>query len=195
MDKPRGRKWIEAKLPDMFTEITKRARQIPSPDHYQKNLQVIGQNKKFYSSKLPRTTEIDMIFKTKKAGPTPFSYNPNPIKSRRKFFSSKLDRSGFIEDARARANDSPPPYVAKYTLVQPRLKGLVKSTATGIIKQPKNPECCAYNPEKGLNLTVKRIRATSISKYVLPLIQDLKIKHKKLIPGVGSYKWENSFEK
>ena len=101
----------------------------------------MGKAKKFYFSKLPRTTEIDLIFKTKKNGPTPFSYNPNPIKSKRKFFSSKLDRTGFIEDALARANDSPPPYTAKYTLVQPRLKGLVKSTATGIIKQPKNPEC------------------------------------------------------
>ena len=36
MDKPRGRKWVNANLPDMFTEIKKRAQQTPSPDHYQK---------------------------------------------------------------------------------------------------------------------------------------------------------------
>jgi hypothetical protein len=61
--------------------------------------------------------------KNNKSGPSPFSYNPNPVKSKRKFFHSKLDRFGFIEDARARGADSPPPYVVKYSQVEERLKG------------------------------------------------------------------------
>lgn len=199
MDKPQWRKWVKNKLPDFWSLVKKRSQQTPSPDHYQKNVQLIGRNKKFYTSKLPRETEIDIIFKTKKAGPTPFSYNPHQIKSKGAFFSSKLDRNGFIEDAKARANDSPPPYVAKYSLVQPRLQGRgfypTKKDSFAPIKKTKDPDWGSYDTKNGYEKTIKRIRIASFSKYNLPLIQDLKVKDKKWVPAPGQYKWENSFDK
>jgi len=59
----------------------------------------------------------------KRDSPSPFSYKPEHFKSRRGLFRSKLDRDGFIDEAKACANDSPPPYSSNYTLVYPRLRG------------------------------------------------------------------------
>ena len=137
--------------------------------------------------------------KTKKSGPTPFSYNPKPFKSRRSLFNSKLERSGFIEDAKARANDSPPPYDSKYTYVKPRLKGSAflptKKDSLEPIKKSKDPDCGTYDTKNGYEKTVKRVKASDISKYNLPKIQDLRVKQKKFVPGVGHYDWAKSFER
>lgn len=134
-----------------------------------------------------------------KTGPSPVSYKPEHIKSRRKIYHSKLDRSGFIEDARARANDSPPPYNAKYELIKPRIKGRgfypTKKDNMEPIKKKNEPSPGSYTIDKGYEKTIKKIRAASISKYNLPQLQDLTVKRKKIIPGVGTYKWENSFDK
>lgn len=139
-----------------------------------------------------------MIFKQKKAGPSPFSYNPQPIKSKNKGFHSKLDRSGFIEDARARSKDSPPPYTANFNYIKPRIRGRpflpTKKTNLEPIKKGTGPDCGSYTIDKSFDKTVKRVRATSISKYNIPLIQDLIVKRRKWVPGVGSYKWEKSFD-
>lgn len=200
MDKPTGRKWAKGNLPDFLTLVKKRAQMTPSPVHYQKNVQLIGRSKKFYMSKLPRTTEIDLIFKRKKDGPSPASYNPKEIRSTKKLFQSKLERNGFIEDAKARAGDSPPPYDAKYTLTEPRMKGRqflpTKKDLLGPIKKINSgPECCTYTIDNAYNKTVKRVKIASISKYNLPLIQDMKVKLKGWVPGAGAYKWENSYDK
>lgn len=122
-DEPLGRKWIKGKVPDFWDAVRKRALKTPSPDHYQKNVNMMGKKGKIFVSKLPRTTEIDMIFKNKKSGPSPFSYNPKPARSKKALFNSKLERNGFIEDAKARGKDSPSPYNAKFTQVKPRLQG------------------------------------------------------------------------
>lgn len=36
MDKPTSRKWVKTNLPDFLTLVKKRAKNTPSPDHYQK---------------------------------------------------------------------------------------------------------------------------------------------------------------
>ena len=114
-------------------------------------------------------------------------------------FHSKLDRDGFIEDARARANDSPPPYDAKFLLVQPRLKGRgflpSKKTSFDPIKKSQEPDCGTYTTDKAFSKIVKRIKVASISKYNLPQIQELEVKKKKWVPGAGSYQWEKCFNK
>lgn len=198
MDKPLGRKWVKTKIPTFFDMVKKRAEKTPSPTQYQKDLVLTGKVKHFFWSKLPRNTEIDMIMKIKKTGPSPFSYNPEEIKSRSKIFQSKLDRNGFIEDARARANESPPPYDAKYTYVEPRSKGRgflpTKKDNLEPIKKKQGPDCGSYSPETSFLKTIKRVRTTSISKYNIPLIQDTKVKRKKWVPGAGTYNWEKSFD-
>jgi len=137
--------------------------------------------------------------KQKKNGPSPFSYNPMQVKSKKAVFSSKLDRSGFIEDARARSKENPAPYKVKYSQVQKRLKGRgflpTKKTNMDPIKKVKDPDMGSYTTDKAYFKIAKRVRSTSISKYNIPRLQDLKIKQKKYIPGVGSYKWEDKFDK
>lgn len=159
----------------------------------------MGYKSRFFASKLPRTTEIDMIMKIKKTGPSPFSYNPAQAKSRGRIFQSKLDRNGFIEDARARANDTPPPYTSNYKHIEPRLKGRAflptKKDAFAPIKKINRPDMGTYTIDKAYEKTINKIRTTSFSKYNIPLIQDYKVKLKKWVPGAGSYKWEAQYDK
>jgi hypothetical protein len=164
------------------------------------NLVTIGHKNKFFASKLPRTTEIDVIMKKHKSGPSPCSYNPSQVQSRGRIFQSKLDRNGFIEDARARANETPPPYNPEHSPIQPRLKGIpflpTKKDAFAPIKKINKPDMGSYTMDKAFERTTKRIRTTSFStKYKIPLIQDHKVNLKKWIPGAGAYKWEAQFDK
>jgi hypothetical protein len=138
--------------------------------------------------------------KKQKSGPSPHSYNPAQIQSRGRIFQSKLDRSGFIEDARARANETPPPYKPEHRLIEPRIKGRsflpTKKDAFAPIKKTNKPDMGSYTMDKGLEITSKKVRTTSFSsKYNIPLIQDHKVKLKKWIPGAGAYKWEAQFDK
>jgi hypothetical protein len=164
------------------------------------NLVALGHKNRFFASKLPRTTEIDVIMKKQKSGPSPCSYNPSQVQSRGRIFQSKLDRNGFIEDARARANETPPPYNPEHRPIEPRLKGIsflpTKKDAFAPIKKTNKPDMGSYTLDKALERTSKRIRTTSFSsKYNIPLIQDHKVKLKKWIPGAGAYKWEAQFDK
>jgi hypothetical protein len=198
MDQPLGRKWVKGKIPDFFTQVQKRAMNTPSPNQYQKNLQVIGKEKKFFWSKLDRTSEIDTIMKKNKTGPSPFSYNPEQIKSRKKIFQSKLERNGFIEDAKARGKDTPAPYIVKYTRIEPRVMGSgflpSKKTNMDPIKKKNVPDMGTYTTDKSFEKVIKRIRHTSIPKYKIPSVQDVQLKRKKYVPGVGSYNWDKCFD-
>ena len=135
----------------------------------------------------------------KKDNPSPFTYKPEHVRSRRGIFKSKLDRDGFIEDAKARSNDSPPPYNSKFLLVYPRLKGRsfypTKKDNLAPIKKKDGPDWRTYTIDKAYSKTIKRIKFTSFSKYNLPLIQDLQVNKKKWVPGAGTYQWEKSLER
>ena len=161
------------------------------------NMKIMGQNAKFHASKLARKTEIDEIFKKKKSGPSPVSYKPQQIKSKKGVFNSKLHRSGFIEDAKARSKDSPAPYTVNYTQVKPRIRGRsflpTKKTNMDPIKKVSKPDMGSYKTESAYLKTKKRVRVPSMIKNNIPMIQDLKIKQTKNIPGVGSYQWDKSF--
>ena len=113
---------------------------------------------KFYISKLERKTEIDEIYKNKKNGPSPVSYNPKPARSKKSIFNSKLDRSGFIEDARARSKENPPPYIANYSQVKARLRGraflTTKKTNMDLIKKINKPSVGSYSTDKAFLKTI-----------------------------------------
>ena len=51
----------------------------------------------------------------------------------------------------------------------------------------------SYTTDKAYLKTIKRVRTTSMTKSNIPLIQDLSVKRKKFVPGVGTYKWEDKF--
>lgn len=158
----------------------------------------MGKNAKFFASKLPRKTEIDEIVKNKKHGPSPVTYKPREVKSRRSVFSSKLDRSGFIEDARARSKESPPPYKVNFSQVKPRLKGMGflpgKKTNLDQIKKINKPDMGSYNGDVSYLKTIKRIKVPSMVQNNIPKMQDRIVKQSKGVPGVGHYQWEKSFD-